>query len=214
MHWVLDFEALNRALKQKHHPLPKIQEILSCCKGYKFLSKLNLSMQHHTFKLDKESKNLCTVTALWGLFHHGCLPMGVSPAPDIAQDIMECVPASLIEEIEVCLDNIAAFLDEWESHLVLLEKLLTLLQEKGFSINPAKCKLGIQEANFLDIDLCQKVSSPGTRRLMPSYVWNLPLTSRNFILFSEWLRITEICGLIILTFLHLSHLALLKVKEF
>ena len=149
MHWVLDFEALNRALKQKHHPLPKIQEILSCCKGYKFLSKLNLSMQHHTFKLDKESKNLCTVTALWGLFHHGCLPMGVSPAPDIAQEIMEQVLASLLKEIEVCLDDITAFSDDWESHLVLLEKLLALSQAEGFTVNPAKCEWGVQETNFL-----------------------------------------------------------------
>ena len=214
VHWVSDFQGLNKTLKQKYCPLPKIQEIFSRCKGYKFILKLALSMQCYTFKLDDKSKDLCTIATPWGLLGHICSPMGVSPAPDIAQDVMECVSASLIEEIEVCLDNIAAFLDKWESHLVLLEKLLTLLQEKGFSINPAKCKLGIQEANFLDIDLCQKVSSPGARRLMPSYIWNLPLTSRNFILFSEWLRITEICGLIILTFLHLSHLALLKVKEF
>ena len=105
-------------------------------------------MQHYIFVLDKESKDLCTLTMLWGLFCHTRLPMGVSPAPDIAQDIMECVSASLIEEIEVCLDNIAAFLDKWESHLVLLEKLLTLLQEKGFSINPTKCEWGVQETDF------------------------------------------------------------------
>ena len=34
------------------------------------------------------------------------------------------------------LDDIAAFWDDWESHLVFLEKLLTLLQENGFTVNP------------------------------------------------------------------------------
>ena len=68
--------------------------------------------------------------------------MGVSPAPDIAQKIMEHILASLIEEIEVYLDDIAAFLDDWESHLVLLEKLLTLLQDKGLLVNPAKWQVG------------------------------------------------------------------------
>ena len=147
--FVSDFWALNKALKHKYYLLPKIQEILSHRKGHKFLSQLDLSMQCCTFKLDKESKDLCTVATLWGLLCYTCLPMGVSPAPNIAQEIMECMLASLMEEIEVCLDDIVAFSDDWESHLVLFEKLLTSLQEKGFLVNPAKCEWGIQETNFL-----------------------------------------------------------------
>ena len=66
--------------------------------------------------------------------------MGVSPVPDIAQEIMEQVLAFLLEEIEVYLNDIAVFSDDWESHIILLEKLLTLLQEKGFTVKPAKCE--------------------------------------------------------------------------
>ena len=57
--------------------------------------------------------------------------------------------ASLLEEIVAYLDDIDAFSDNLESHLVLLEKLLTLLQEKCLTVNPAKCEWGIQENNFL-----------------------------------------------------------------
>ena len=55
----------------------------------------------------------------------------------------------LIEDIKVYLDDVAAFLDDWNSYLGLLEKMLTLLQEKGFMVNPAKCKWGVQETIFL-----------------------------------------------------------------
>ena len=75
--------------------------------------------------------------------------MEVSPAPDIAQEIMERALAPLLEKLEVCLDDIAAFSDDWDSHLVLLEKTLTISQEKGFTVNPAKCEWGIQETDFL-----------------------------------------------------------------
>ena len=87
--WVSDFRALNKTLKRKHCPLPKMQEILSRHKGHKFLSKLDLLMQYYIFELDKESKDLCAIATPWGLFRHTHLPMGVSPAPDIVQEIME-----------------------------------------------------------------------------------------------------------------------------
>ena len=90
--------------------------------------------------------------------------MGVSASPDIAQEIMECVLASLLEEIEVYLDDIAAFSDDWESDLVLLEKLLMLLQEKGFTVNPAKCEWGIQETDFLGHWLTPDSSTNSGRR--------------------------------------------------
>ena len=56
---------------------------------------------------------------------------------------------SLMEDVEANLDNVAAFSDDWNSHLNLLEKLLALLQEKGFLVNPAKCEWGIQETSFV-----------------------------------------------------------------
>ena len=68
--------------------------------------------------------------------------MGVSPAPDIAQEITKQVLASLLKEIKVYLDDIAVFSNDWESHHVLLEKLLTLLQEKRVYCQPCKMRMG------------------------------------------------------------------------
>ena len=121
-------------------------------------------MQYYTLELDDESKELCMLAMPFGLYHYKRLPMGVLPAPDVAQEIMERVLGHL-ENLEMYIDNLAAFSDSWKAHLVLLEKVLTILQDKGFAVNPLKCKWGIQETDFLGHWLTPKGVKPWRKKI-------------------------------------------------
>jgi NADH dehydrogenase/NADH:ubiquinone oxidoreductase subunit G len=94
-------------------------------------------------------KQLCTIAMPFGLYCYQHLPMGVNQSPDIAQEIMERVLSSIMEEIECYIDDIAAFSDDWESHKTQLNKLLTKLQNASFTVNPLKCEWAVQETDFL-----------------------------------------------------------------
>ena len=142
--WISDFRALNKAIIRRNYPIPRIQDILSRRSRYKFLTKLDLSMQYYTFELDKESCDLCTIAMPFGPFRYTRLPMGVSTSPSMAQEIMEQVLRDL-DDTEVYLDDIAAFSTDFTSHLILLEKILSRLQDNGFTVNLLKCEWAVHD---------------------------------------------------------------------
>ena len=50
---VADLRALNKCICAKKYPFPIVTDLLRKRTGYKFFSKLDLSMQYWTFELDE-----------------------------------------------------------------------------------------------------------------------------------------------------------------
>jgi hypothetical protein len=96
----LALKLLNKVIRRKQYLLPIITDILRKHFGYKFFTKLDVSMQYYTFELDEESQDLCTIVTPFGKYKYLRLPMGLKCLLDIAQAAIENV-LSGIEDADV-----------------------------------------------------------------------------------------------------------------
>jgi hypothetical protein len=146
--WVSNLPELNKVVLRNQYPLPIISDTLHKQTGYAFFSKLDISMQYYMFVLDEESKDLTTIITPFGKYHYNVLPMGLKCLPGFAQETMENIFRN-INDVEVYINEIGAFLPNWEHHLKLLHTILTKLRENGFTVNLLKCNWAVKETDWL-----------------------------------------------------------------
>ena len=108
---IADFRELNKATKQLHYPLPKIQDIFHRRRRFRFVTLIDVSMQFHTFLLDAESQNKCVIVTPFGKFKYKRLPMGFLNSPSWAQAAMDELFADL-PDVEVYIDDVGIFSTE------------------------------------------------------------------------------------------------------
>ena len=146
--WVSDFRELNKLIKRKPFPMPRIQDIMNSRGKYKHFTKIDLSMFFFCFELDEESKELCTINTPYGLFRYKRLAMGVKVSPDVAQSMITEIMAGL--DCVSYIDDCGIWTDTtFEQHMELVGKVLSRLVDAGMKCNPLKCDWAVEETDFL-----------------------------------------------------------------
>ena len=147
-----DFRELNKQLKRKQYPLPRIQDIFHRRKGYKYFTKLDLTLCYYNYELDEESSWMCVLVTPLGKYRRKRAPMGCSQSSDWAQGAIESAldDYGLLRDcVEAFIDDVGCFSNSWSEHLEHLERTFQCLLEHGYRVNPAKCEWGVEETDWL-----------------------------------------------------------------
>ena len=135
---IADLRELNKRIKRKPFPIPKIQDLLLKLENFQFGTSLDLNMGYYNIHLDLESQNMCVIVFPWGKYAYQRLPMGLCNAPDIFQQKMS--------ELVYDLEYARAYIDDlliisnstFQDHLDKLETVLKRLNDAGLKVNASK----------------------------------------------------------------------------
>ncbi|KAG6611199.1 Pol Polyprotein [Phytophthora cinnamomi] len=174
---VCDYRRLNRLLLRSFYPLPVIGNLLRQFRKSKYISSLDIPMSYYARILDEISRRVTAIVFPWGKFVFGCLPMGVSTAPDEFQSIMNMMLGDL-DGVWAYLDDVLIPSDTFEEHVDLLRLVFERFEEFGLTIHPRKSKLFTTSTDYLryrfsttgiqplhnKVEAIAKIASPCTRR--------------------------------------------------
>ncbi|KAL7476059.1 hypothetical protein ACHAW6_001943, partial [Cyclotella cf. meneghiniana] len=80
--WISNLCQMKKVIRHKQCPLPIITDILQKSSGYKFFTRLVISMHYYTFELDEYSQDLCTIMTPFRKYKYLRLLMGLKCSPD------------------------------------------------------------------------------------------------------------------------------------
>lgn len=148
----IDMRRANEAILRERHPIPTVEEITLSMNGSKVFSKIDLKWGYHQLEMTPDSRKITTFVAHCGLYRYKRLLFGVNSASEQYQHEIQTALAG-IEGQENISDDIIIHGKDQKEHDECLEKVITRLEERGLTLNAAKCQFNMDKLTFFGMVL-------------------------------------------------------------
>eukprot|EP00057_Strongylocentrotus_purpuratus_P006656 XP_011661130.1 PREDICTED: uncharacterized protein K02A2.6-like [Strongylocentrotus purpuratus] len=145
---------LNKALKRGHYPLPVIEDVLPHMSKAQVFTKADCKEGFLQIELDDESTRLTTFQTPWGRYKWNRMPFGISPAPEIFQQQLDCNLEGLEGVFKIADDIIitghgADMAEANDNHDENLKAFLDRCSERGIRLNEEKFDYKSEQIKFM-----------------------------------------------------------------
>jgi hypothetical protein len=138
----LDSRKLNAVTKRENYPIPNLNRTLANLRNAKYISSVDLSKAFWQIPLEESScEKTAFVVPRRGLFHFVRLPFGLVNASSEMQCLSDRLFGPQFDNDVFCyVDDLILISSDFDSHIKLLKKVKSRLQEAGLTVKLSKCE--------------------------------------------------------------------------
>jgi hypothetical protein len=150
MRLCVDYRELNRVTIKNKYPLPRIDDLFDQLKEAKVFSKIDLRSGYHQLKVKEEDVQMTAIQTRYGHYELRVMPFGVTNAPSIFMDLMNCVFHMYLDLfVVVFIDDILIYSTNHQEHGEHLKTVLNVLRKKQLFAKLKKCEFWMEKVSFL-----------------------------------------------------------------
>ena len=153
----IDYRRLNEVTRKDHFPLPFMDQLLERISGYPFYCFLDGYSGYFQIEIAAEDREKTTFTYPFGTYAYRRMPFGLCNALATFQRCMLSIFSDLVERImEVYMDDITVYGENFEKCLFNLETILHRCIEKNLVLNWEKCHFMVSQGIVLGHIISEK----------------------------------------------------------
>jgi hypothetical protein len=112
------------------------------------------------------------------------MPFGLCNAPSTFQSLMNTLLKPYLQKfVLVFFDDILIYSRTWDSHLLHVDKVLHLLQEKQLFVKKTKCSFGASEVEYLGHIFSHEGVKVYPKKIQSMQEWLRPMTLKHLRVF-------------------------------
>jgi len=149
---VVDYRALNRLIKRKQYPMPKVDDYLEAMRGQQYFALIDLAQGYYQIELFKEERLKTVFVTPDGKYQYKRLSMGLAESPSYFQKLINTVIKDL--KYHHCLgyfDDFPCMGHTFDNFCESLHLLLQPLEKYNLKAGISKCSFGLTSLDFQDI---------------------------------------------------------------
>ena len=143
-----DYRKVNNVSKTDAFPIPRIDDCIDKVGGAEFLTKIDLLKGYWCVPLTERAREISAFVTPSGLYEYNVLPFGMKNAPATFQRMIHSVTQDLTHT-QSYIDDLVTGNDNWEDHLISLEKLFQRLSNANLTVNLSKSEFGQANVTYL-----------------------------------------------------------------
>ncbi len=152
---IIDMRAANTAIMRERHPIRRVENLVVILNGAKFFSKLDMNKVYNQIELEESCKYITAFIAPSGTYWWNRLNLGTCASSEIFERIMQEMLVGLPGVISLA-DDILIWGKSRPEIDGNLNAALTVLQNRGATLNLEKCLICVTEMIFFGLKISDK----------------------------------------------------------